>query len=358
MNIQNHQFNAATNPASKSIALDDVLQKLIRGEHLSREQASALLDGLLDPQTSDLQIAEVLTALAKKGETAEELTGMASAMRARMIPLSCEFPNVIDTAGTGASKAKTFNVSTAAAFVIAAAGLPIAKHGAKAATSNSGSADVLHELGIDVQADPSVSARSLAEHHICFLFAPQYHPAAARVAHVRRELGFRTVFNLIGPLSSPSRAKHQVLGVGDSSLQSKMAEALANLGCTRGWVVYGEDGLDEISLATPTRVAEIRDGRRKTFTVSPETFGIHSADCSHLRAETAAASARQTLAVLNNTADRCATDLVILNAAAALVVGLDLDPSTAADLARSVIVNGAALAKLETLRSLRKEQSA
>jgi anthranilate phosphoribosyltransferase len=283
---------------------------------------------------------------------------MAAAMRARMVPLDCDFPNVIDTAGTGASKVKTFNVSTAAAFVIAAAGLPIAKHGAKAATSNSGSADVLHELGIDVQAEPSVSERSLAEHGICFLFAPQYHPAAARVAPIRRQLGFRTVFNLIGPLSSPSRARHQVLGVGDSSLQSKMAEALANLGCVRGWVVHGEDGLDEISLATPTRVAEIRDGRRETFTVSPETFGIRTADCAHLRAESAEASARQTLAVLNNAADRCATDLVILNAAAALVVGLELEPCSAADLARSVIINGAALAKLETLRSLRKEQSA
>jgi anthranilate phosphoribosyltransferase len=149
-----------------------------------------------------------------------------------------------------------------------------------------------------------------------------------------------------------------VLGVGDSSLQSKMAEALANLGCTRGWVVHGEDGLDEISLAGPTRIEEIRDGRRETFIVSPDTFGIHAADCAHLRADSAAASAAQTLAVLNNTADRCATGLVILNAAAALVVGLDLDPRSAADLSRSVIVNGTALAKLETMRSLRKEQSA
>jgi anthranilate phosphoribosyltransferase len=358
MNIQNHQSNAATSPASKPIALDEILQKLVRGEDLSREQASSLLDGLLDSQTSDVQIAGLLTALANKVETAEELTGMASAMRTRMLPLSCHFPNVIDTAGTGASKVKTFNVSTAAAFVIAAAGLPIAKHGAKAATSNSGSADVLHELRVDVQAEPSISARSLAEHNICFLFAPQYHPAAARVAPVRRQLAFRTVFNLIGPLSSPSRARHQVLGVGDSSLQSKMAEALANLGCVRGWVIHGEDGLDEISLAAPTRVTEIRNGKRETFMVSPETFGLHKADCTHLRAESAEASARQTLAVLNNTADRCATDLVILNAAAALVVGLDLDPRAAADLARSVIVDGSAMAKLETLRSLRKEQTA
>jgi anthranilate phosphoribosyltransferase len=283
---------------------------------------------------------------------------MAAAMRARMVPLDCDFPNVIDTAGTGASKVKTFNVSTAAAFVIAAAGLPIAKHGAKAATSNSGSADVLHELGIDVQAEPSVSARSLAEHRVCFLFAPQYHPAAARVAPVRRQLGFRTIFNLIGPLSSPSRARHQVLGVSDSSLQSKMAEALANLGCVRGWVIHGEDGLDEISLAAPTRVTEIRSGRRESFTVSPEMFGLRAADCAHLRAESAEASASQTLSVLNNTADPCATGLVILNAAAALVVGLDLDPRAAADLARSVIADGSALAKLEALRSLRKEQIA
>ena len=358
MNIKDHKSSVTSASAAPGATLSELQQRLERLEHLTCDEASALLESLLDPATNDAQIAAILTALARKGETSAELTGMATAMRARMIPVQCDHPIVIDTAGTGASRSKTFNVSTASAFVIAAAGLPIAKHGAKASTSSSGSADVLQALGIDIQTEPSVSARCLAEHGICFLFAPQYHPAAARVAPIRRQLGFRTVFNLIGPLSSPSRAKHQVMGVSNADLLPKMAESLLNLGCTRGWVVHGEDGLDEVSLAAPTLVTEVRDGQIATFTVSPESFGLHRADCSHLRAESAAASAAQTVAVLEGHADACATDLVILNAAAALVVGLNLDLRSAADLARSVINNGSARTKLEVMRSLRKEQSA
>lgn len=358
MNIERHQSTAAGAPALSTIPLTEILERLCRKQHLSRHDSSTLLDSLLDPVTKDEQIAGILTALAEKGETAEELTGMAEAMRARMVNLECDDPRVIDTAGTGASKAKTFNVSTAAAFVIAAAGLPIAKHGAKASTSKSGSADVLQALGIDVQAAPATSASSLAKHNLCFLFAPQYHPAAARVAPIRRQLAFRTVFNLIGPLSSPSRAIHQVLGVSHAELLPKMAAALANLGCKRGWVVHGEDGLDEVTLAAPTQVTEVRDGKLKSFSLSPESFGLRSADCSHLRAETAEASARQTESVLENKAESCATNLVILNAAAALVVGLDLTPRDAAELARATIISGAAREKLETFRTLAKEQSA
>jgi anthranilate phosphoribosyltransferase len=358
MNIENNQFLTAEATAACALTLSDTVERLRRKQHLSRQESFTLLDLLVDPSTKDQQIAAILTALAQKGETADELTGMAEAMRARMVHLQCDHPCVVDTAGTGASKAKTFNVSTSAAFVIAAAGLPIAKHGAKAATSNSGSVDVLQSLGIEVQAPPATSARYLAQHKICFLFAPQYHPAAARVAPIRRQLAFRTVFNLIGPLSSPSRAKRQVLGVSHHDLLPNMAAALANLGCTRGWVVHGEDGLDEVSLAASTQVAEIRDGVVTTFTVSPESFGIDRANCSHLRAESVEASARQAIAVLENKADRCATDLVVLNAAAALVVGLDLEPREAADLARTAITTGAALAKLEVLRNSAKEQSA
>lgn len=355
MNIQIHGSAAA--PDTK-LLLADVSARLERGEDLSRAESSALLHALLEPSTNDQDIAAILTALANKGETSHELTGMAEAMRARMVPLRCDHPKVVDTAGTGASKAKTFNVSTAAAFVIAAAGLPIAKHGARAATSNSGSADVLQALGIPITATPSASENSLAQHGICFLFAPQYHPAAARVAPIRRQLGFRTVFNLIGPLSSPSRAKFQVIGVSHPDLQLRMAEALVALGCTRGWVVHGEDSLDEVSLAAPTQVVEVRDGKLRTFKVSPESFGIASADCSHLRAANADESAAQTMAVLENRGDRCATDLVILNAAAALVIGLDLDFKDASALARTSIVSGAARAKLEAARTSLQEPSA
>ena len=355
MNIQTH--GSAATPDTK-LLLAEVSARLQRREDLSRAESSALLHALLDPSTSDADIAAILTALSSKGETAHELTGMAEAMRARMIPLRCDHPKVVDTAGTGASKAKTFNVSTAAAFVIAAAGLPIAKHGARAATSNTGSADVLQALGIPVTAAPSTSENSLAQHGICFLFAPQYHPAAARVAPIRRQLGFRTVFNLIGPLSSPSRAKFQVIGVSHPDLQLKMAEALIALGCTRGWVVHGEDSLDEVSLAASTRVVEVRDGQINSFNVTPETFGITSADCSHLRAANADQSAAQTVAVLEGRSDRCATDLVVLNAAAALVVGLDLELKDAAELARATIASGAARAKLEAARTSLQEPAA
>jgi anthranilate phosphoribosyltransferase len=358
MNFQTHGSAVTTSASPPKLILADVTQHLLRHEHLSREEAFALLGALLEPSTSDSDIAAILTALAEKTETADELTGMAEAMRARMVPLRCDLPKVVDTAGTGASKVKTFNVSTAAAFVIAAAGLPIAKHGARAATSNSGSADVLQALGISVNAAPSTSERCLAQHGICFLFAPQYHPAAARVAPIRRQLAFRTVFNLIGPLSSPSRAKFQVIGVSQADLLPKMAQALAALGCTRGWVVHGEDSLDEVSLSAPTRVVEIRNGQLNSFTVSPETFGITTADCSHLRAANAEESAAQTIAVLEGRSDRCAADLVILNAAAALIVGLDLDCKAAAELARSTIASGAARAKLEAARISLKEQNA
>ncbi len=333
------------------------LRKVMQSESLTRAEAFALLNAMLDDSTQDVEIAAVLTALAQKGETADELTGMSEAMRDRMVRLRCDSSKVIDTAGTGASKAKTFNVSTAASFVIAAAGLPIAKHGARAATSSSGSADVLRALGCDVQSTPAESERLLSEHSICFLFAPQYHPAAARVAPIRRQLGFRTVFNLIGPLSSPSRAKFQLIGVSEESLLPKMAQALANLGCERGFVVHGEDGLDEVSLAGSTRVAEVHEGKYSTHSVQPEIFGVERSSCEHLRVADAQASAEVTRKVLAGNADRRATDLVVLNAAAALIIGLSVDARTAAEMARKAITSGAAMQKLEALRSAAKESN-
>src|SRR2546422_4566729 len=255
--------------------LNTLLPRLMRRENLSRADALQLLDGLLDPEATDAQIAAALVALAIKGETPEELAGMAAAMRARAVRIKSSHARFIDTAGTGSSTAKTFNVSTAAAFVIAGAGLPVAKHGSRAATSRCGSADVLQALGINTVAPPETVERCLNEHGICFIFAPLFHAATARVADVRRELGVHTTFNLLGPLTNPARAPFQIVGVWHLSLLERVASALVRLGVEKAWVVHGADGLDEITIADKTYVAACSSaGKVETFTVSPDDFGL------------------------------------------------------------------------------------
>src|SRR6059058_4452575 len=214
----------------KGAPLREFTLRLMRGEHLKRDEAAAMLDALLDGDTTDAQIGAALVALAVKGETVEELAGFASAMRARAVPVRSRHECFIDTAGTGSSAAKTFNVSTAAAFVIAGAGLPVAKHGSRAATSRSGSADVLSALGVNVGATPEISEGCLNEIGICFMFAPLYHTATARVASVRRELGVHTTFNLLGPLTNPAGAPRQIIGVWHRALAEPLAHALVALG--------------------------------------------------------------------------------------------------------------------------------
>ncbi|HYY42271.1 MAG TPA: anthranilate phosphoribosyltransferase, partial [Pyrinomonadaceae bacterium] len=238
------------------VGLRGLLLRLMRGEHLARNEATALLDALLDGAATDAQIAAALVALAVKGETVEELAGMAAAMRARAVRLNARHERFIDTAGTGSSTAKTFNVSTAAAFVVAGAGLPVAKHGSRAATSRSGSADVLAALGVRVDAAPEVAEKCLNEIGICFMFAPLYHGATARVAGVRRELGVHTTFNLLGPLTNPAGAPRQLIGVWHAALVEPLARTLAALGTERAWVVHGADGLDEVTVSGKTLVGE------------------------------------------------------------------------------------------------------
>src|SRR4030095_15994612 len=252
--------------------LHQFLSRLVRCDDLTRAEASQLLDALLEESASDAQIAGTLIALTTKGETVEELTGLAESLRSRATRVRCSHQCFIDTAGTGSSRSKTFNISTAAAFVIAAAGLPVAKHGNRAASSKSGSADVLTALGVNVSALPELSERALSEIGMCFMFAPLYHSATARVAGIRRQLGVQTTFNLLGPLSNPAGAPRQIVGVWRKDLVKKMASALAALGTERAWVVHGEDGLDEITLAGKTFVAEAADGEVRSFEISPEDF--------------------------------------------------------------------------------------
>src|SRR3954462_2811791 len=221
-----------------NLDLRETTMRLVRGENLSRTESANFLDALLDPAATDTQIAAALIALTAKGETIDELAGMAEAMRERATPLHSLHKRFIDTAGTGSSAAKRFNVSTAAAFVIAGAGLPLAKHGARAASSTSGSADVLEALGVNTAASPEVVERCLNEHGICFIFAPLFNHATARVAQVQRHLGMHTTFNLLGPLTNPAHAPYQHVGVSDHSVVEVVAAALSLLGVKQAWVVH------------------------------------------------------------------------------------------------------------------------
>jgi anthranilate phosphoribosyltransferase len=327
---------------------------LMRGENLSRAEAGKFLGALLNPGATDVQVAAALAVLAVKGETVEELAGMAEAMRNRAIPIRCHHERFIDTAGTGSSAAKTFNVSTAAAFVIAGAGLPVAKHGSRAATSTSGSADVLEALGVNTAATPETVERCLNEHGICFMFAPLFHGATARVAHVRRELGVHTTFNLLGPLTNPARAPFQILGVWHRSLLEPVASALALLGAKKAWVVHGADGLDEITLTRETFVAACSAGSPvETFTISPHDFGLETKSFDGARSRGPAENAQLIREILQGKEDEklaAARDLVVMNAAAALhIAGLASDLRQAASLAGESIDSGRAALKLDAL---------
>lgn len=331
--------------------LQGFLSRLIRREDLNREEARDFLEALLDEEATDAQIAGALTALATKGETIEELAGLASGLRSRAIRLNCRHKCFIDTAGTGSSLAKTFNISTAAAFVISAAGLPVAKHGNRAASSNSGSADLLSALEVNVSALPELSESALNEIGICFMFAPLYHGATARVAGIRRQLGVHTSFNLLGPLSNPAGAPRQIIGVWHKDLAERLANVLALLGTERAWVVHGEDGLDEITLAGKTLVAEVRNGSVDTREIEPESFDLEKAGLDHLRGGDAEQNARIVQDVLEAKRKDAARFLVVINAAAALFVGeVANDLPAAARLAEKAIDSGAAWEKLELLK--------
>ena len=337
-----------------NLDLREITIRLMRGESLSRIEAANLLDELVNPTSTDTQIAAALAALTAKGETVEELAGMAEAMRERATRLRSRHEHFIDTAGTGSSAAKTFNVSTAAAFVIAGAGLPVAKHGARAASSNSGSADVLEALGVRTSASPEIVERCLNAHGVCFMFAPHFHRATARVAHVRRKLGVHTTFNLLGPLTNPARAPFQLLGVWDHSLLERVASTLALLGIEHAWIVHGADGLDELTITGETFVAacSARTGV-KIFTISPEDFGLQRRSLEGCHAEGPGENAQLIRAVLSGEKIgdfAAARDLVVINAAAALyLAGVTTDRGEAAKIAGESIDSGRATSKLDAL---------
>ncbi|MBX7171554.1 MAG: anthranilate phosphoribosyltransferase [Pyrinomonadaceae bacterium] len=344
---------AAPTSATNSKAdtpLHPFLVRLMRGENLSMDEASEFFNALTDENANPAQIAGALVSLAAKGETYEELAGMARIMRQKSVKITTRHKNFIDTAGTGSSLVKTFNISTAASFVIAGAGLAVAKHGNRAVTSKTGSADVLGELGVKISGEPSNAQSSLNGTNICFMFAPKFHPVLRLVGDIRRSLGVRTSLNLLGPLSNPAKAPKQIIGVWHPSLVEPMAQALSLLGTDKAWVIHGGDGLDEITLTRETMVAEVAKNRLKTFTVEPETFGLKRGEIKHLHAESPAESAKIVLEVLQSKRRDEARSLVVINAAAAIYVGgLAKDLSHAARLAEQAIDSGQAQNKLERL---------
>ncbi len=330
--------------------LFDFLVRLMRGENLPFKDSAKFFRELSRRDANPAQIAGCLVALGSKGETFEELAGMARTMQKQALKIETHHKKYIDIAGTGSSSAKTFNVSTAAAFVIAGAGLTVAKNTSRGVTSKTGSADLLSKLNINVSSDPHLARACLNGAGLSFLFAPVFHPTLRRIADTRRSLGIRTSLNLLGALSNPSNAPLQLLGVWHKSLLEPMAQALALLGITKAWVVHGSDGLDELTLNGRTHVAEVSGNKIRTFDVSPEDFGLKSADISKLKVKNADESAKIVSDILESKRRDEARNLVIINSAAALLIGDKAkDPIQAARLAEQSIDSGSARIKLDRL---------
>lgn len=331
----------------------DALKKLQSRTHLESSEAELLLQAIFEQQLSEVQTAALLSSLAAKGETVDEIVGFARGMRRFAVTLKHSQPRLVDTAGTGGDAAGTFNISTAAAFVIAGAGVPVAKHGNRAMSGKCGSADVLSHLGVNIEAPVRVLEECLDKGGITFLFAPLFHPAMKAVGKVRRELGVRTVFNLLGPLLNPAGARRQTVGVFSQPLTERLAEALRQLQCEQALVFSGENGLDEFSVDGTTQVTELRDGKVKTESVEPERFGLARRSRAELKGGDAAENARILRDVFENRGTQAQRDVVLLNAAAGIyVAGAAQSVGEGMALAREALASGQALAKLETLVEL------
>jgi len=326
-----------------------LIEKLVRHEDLTAEEASAAMQQVMDGNAPPAALAGLLSALAMKGERPAEIVGFARTMRANAVKLSSPAGEVFDTCGTGGDRSGTFNISSAAALVVAACGVKVAKHGNRSVSSRCGSADVFEQLGVNVAAAPAVVERTLRDAGIAFFFAPTFHPSMKHAAPTRRELGIRTAFNLLGPLTNPAGAARQIVGVPRSELTELLARALLMLGSARAWVVHGADGIDEISTTGYTKVSECRDGAVHTFYVHPADFGFAKAAPDDLKGGDAAANADIVRGVLDGRRG-APRDVVLLNAGAALfVAGRAQSVSAGAKLAGAAVDSGAARATLDKM---------
>ncbi|HUS57735.1 MAG TPA: anthranilate phosphoribosyltransferase [Planctomycetota bacterium] len=295
----------------------NAIQRAIRGDHLTRQQAIDAMREITEGKATDAQISCLITALRMKGETPDEIGGFASVMREKATRIHCEHPVVVDTCGTGGDASGTFNISTAAALITAGAGFKVAKHGNRSMTSKSGGADALMALGVNLDVTPETVSRCIDEANVGFLFAPKLHAAMKYAVKVRQEIAVRTVFNILGPLTNPAGARHQVLGVFNPNLADVMAEVLNSLGSVHSFVVHGLDGLDEISTTSATYVAELIDGKVRSYQIQPQDFGIKTAAIAELRVESPSDSARVIREILAGRRGPC-RDIAVINAAAAI----------------------------------------
>lgn len=330
--------------------LKEILAKLSEGKDLTKDEAMYTQDMILTGQATEAQIACILTALKMKGETLDEITGFAAVLRDKANTISPDVDNYVDLVGTGGDCTYSFNISTTSAFVVAASGLPVAKHGNRSISSKSGAGDVLEALGVNIAADPDVVKKCVEEVGIGFMFAPHFNPAMKYVGKVRKDLGFRTIFNILGPLSNPSRAKAMVVGVYTSKLTDVIAKAMMNIGVERAFVVSGCDNMDEITLTGGTTISEIKDGRVNTFTVTPEQFGFKRCGLDELQGDDGTVNAGITKDILSGKEKGAKRDIVLLNAGATLYVGGMADSIQAGiRLAQETIDSGKALKTLEAL---------
>ena len=327
--------------------IKEAILKLAKKEDLTYEMAEAVMNEIMSGEATPVQMSAYLTALSIKGETIDEITASAAGMRAHCIKLLHNM-DVLEIVGTGGDGSNSFNISTTSSLVIAAAGVPVAKHGNRAASSKSGAADVLEALGVNISIPPEKSAQLLKDISICFLFAQNYHVAMKYVAPIRKELGIRTVFNILGPLSNPAGANMELMGVYDESLVEPLAQVMAKLGVSRGMVVYGKDSLDEISMCAPTAVCEIKDGWFQSYELTPEQFGYERCDKSQLTGGSPQENAEITKAILEGREKGAKRQAVCLNAGAALyITGKAETIDQGVRMAESLIDDGSALRKLE-----------
>jgi len=327
----------------------EAIEKLVNRTNLSETETISVMTEIMTGEATPLQVAAFLTALRMKGETVEEITGAARVMREKAHRVHVESKTVLDTCGTGGDQKGTFNISTTCAFVVAGAGVPVAKHGNRSVSSQSGSADVLGVLGVKVDAPRERVEACIDKIGIGFLFAPLLHEAMKYAVQPRRDIGIRTIFNLLGPLTNPAMATHQLIGLYSGELIGMIAQVLKNLGSHRAMVVHGVEGLDEISLCGPTQVAELRDGRVKEYVIEPSAAGLQRCRLEDLRSNNAAESARVVRAVLQGSKG-ATRDVVVLNSGAALYVsGTATSIEEGTGLAAESIDSGKAQQKLEQL---------
>ncbi|MDD3251949.1 MAG: anthranilate phosphoribosyltransferase [Lachnospiraceae bacterium] len=326
--------------------IKESILKVFRKENLTYEEAETAMNEIMEGQASAVQMSAYLTALSMKGETVEEITASAAGMRGHCVRLLHDM-DVLEIVGTGGDGSNSFNISTTSALVISAAGIPVAKHGNRAASSKCGAADVLEALGVNITVKPEVSTELLKKIGICFLFAQNYHIAMKYVAPVRKELGIRTIFNILGPLANPAGANMELMGVYDEMLVEPLARVLTNLGVKRALVVYGTDGLDEISMSAPTKICEVKDGQYTCYEVTPEQFGFTRCSKEDLVGGTPEENAQITREILDGEPGP-KRDAVLINAGAAIYMAGKADSIQAGiDLAKEILDSGRAKQQLE-----------